>query len=255
MLAGVGLLTNNTVVIVASMLVSPIMGPILATTFGLVLKDRELALRYGVWNEVLSLLLCIVVGFCLGFFAVFALAEGGDPIVLGRGQNYDFPTNEMSGRATWSGILVGLAIAIPSGGGVGLSVLNHNTSSLVGVAISASLLPPAVNAGIMWAFAAFAEFPSAYCAEDYDAHCKFLHKAYDTDRAVWALGGWWSLALTLANIVCVFAVGYLCFTLKRVVRVPGQPDVWKRGVPAVREENRPSPALRKTTPLYPFPCP
>ena len=27
------------------------------------------------------------------------------------------------------------------------------------------------------------------------------------------------------------------FTLKRVVRVPGQPDVWKRGVPAVREEN------------------
>ena len=66
------------------------------------------------------------------------------------------------------GLLLGIAIAIPSGLGVGLSgnvphlhrrktllhllafsaVVGNNTSSLVGVAISASLLPPAVNTGI-----------------------------------------------------------------------------------------------------------
>jgi uncharacterized membrane protein len=37
-------------------------------------------------------------------------------------------------------------IALASGAGVALAVLGGNTASLVGAAISASLLPPAVNA-------------------------------------------------------------------------------------------------------------
>lgn len=45
-------------------------------------------------------------------------------------------------RSLW----VGVMIALPSGAGVALSILGGNTGSLVGVAISASLLPPAVNA-------------------------------------------------------------------------------------------------------------
>lgn len=45
-------------------------------------------------------------------------------------------------RSLW----VGLLVAIPSGAGVALAVLGEYTASLVGVAISASLLPPAVNA-------------------------------------------------------------------------------------------------------------
>lgn len=45
-------------------------------------------------------------------------------------------------RSLW----VGMLIALPSGAGVALSILGGNTGSLVGVAISASLLPPAVNA-------------------------------------------------------------------------------------------------------------
>ena len=45
-------------------------------------------------------------------------------------------------RSLWVGVL----IAVPSGAGVALSLLGGNTGSLVGVAISASLLPPAVNA-------------------------------------------------------------------------------------------------------------
>lgn len=44
-------------------------------------------------------------------------------------------------------LLIGLLIALPSGIGVALSVLGNNTSSLVGVAISAALLPPLVNSG------------------------------------------------------------------------------------------------------------
>lgn len=49
-------------------------------------------------------------------------------------------------RGVLRGLVPGLLIALASGIGVALSVLGGNAGSLVGVAISASLLPPAVNA-------------------------------------------------------------------------------------------------------------
>ena len=56
-------------------------------------------------------------------------------------------------RGKFDNLAVSLGIAIPSGIGVALSVLGNNTGSLIGVAISASLLPPAVNWGLMWGYA------------------------------------------------------------------------------------------------------
>ena len=67
-----------------------------------------------------------------------------------------WPTPEMVTRATLQNFLVGLPIAFFSGLGVAVSVLDDSTSSLVGVAISASLLPPAVNSGILWVAWGFA---------------------------------------------------------------------------------------------------
>ena len=85
--------------------------------------------------------------------------------------NYeDFPTHEMSARTGKLTLLTGMVIAIASGGGVALSVLSENSSSLVGVAISAALLPPMVNAGLQWGVAALLKFahrdecaPSVVC--------------------------------------------------------------------------------------------
>ena len=42
-LAGLGLATDNVVVVIASMLISPIMGPVLALTFGVNVHDFRLA--------------------------------------------------------------------------------------------------------------------------------------------------------------------------------------------------------------------
>ncbi len=58
-------------------------------------------------------------------------------------QIYQIPE---SCRGLVRSLYVGVLIAVPSGAGVALSVLGGNSGSLVGVAISASLLPPAVNA-------------------------------------------------------------------------------------------------------------
>ena len=65
-----------------------------------------------------------------------------------------WPTSEMLSRGTRATFLCGIPIAFFSGLGVALSVLDDQTSSLVGVAISASLLPPAVNCGMMLIVAA-----------------------------------------------------------------------------------------------------
>lgn len=109
-IAGIGLATNNTVAIVASMLVSPIMGPVLALTFGTIINDMSL-MRLGLKNELLSLLLCMVIGFIIG------------AISIGIGTDHLWPTDEMRGRGMTDGLAIGLAIAIPSGIGVALSVL------------------------------------------------------------------------------------------------------------------------------------
>ena len=137
-LALLGLAYNNVVVIVASMLVSPIMGPVVAVTFGTIIKDWSLV-KMGLGSESISLAICVLTGFLLGLVMV--------PFT----ETLDWPTEEMNSRGEIMGLVSGILVAIPSGIGVALSILGNNTSSLVGVAISASLLPPAVNTGILLA--------------------------------------------------------------------------------------------------------
>ena len=140
-IALMGLIENSSVVLVASMLVSPLMGPILAGIFGGAVRDHNLMWK-GIRHEVYALLLCILIGFICGLMIV--------PWV----ETYNvakFPTSEMLSRGELRSLWVGVLIAVPSGAGVALSVLGGNAGSLVGVAISASLLPPAVNCGLFWA--------------------------------------------------------------------------------------------------------
>lgn len=141
------------------MLISPLMGPILAGTFGTVIHDRKLQLM-GVRNELVGLSLTILVGYIIG-------------LIIGSVDGYyggdQWPTQEMMSRYDtaykylthlvyfqwkndflYRGLLrslwVGILIALPSGAGIALGLLGDNSGSLIGVAISASLLPPAVNA-------------------------------------------------------------------------------------------------------------
>ena len=77
---------DSAVVVVASMLVSPIMGPVLAYTFGVTLKNWNLAMM-GVKNEAFSLFMCVVYGAVVGFF--WALCTEN---------HHEWPTGEMQAR-------------------------------------------------------------------------------------------------------------------------------------------------------------
>ena len=121
---------------------------------------------------VCRLLLCVVVGFVAG------ITVGGAK----RADNWSWPTEQMTSRGQPEALAVGLLIALPSGVGVALSKTDDGyAGGLVGVAISASLLPPAVNAGICWGLAPFSALEA---------------------KELGIMGGY-SLLLTIVNIVAI----------------------------------------------------
>ena len=236
-----GLTENSSVVLVASMLVSPIMGPILAGVFGTVIQDKPLR-NYGVKIETLSLVICILMGFSLGLLY--------SPMVDSYGLD-QWPTTEMTSRGRPRNLVVGILIAIPSGAGIALSVLGGNSGSLVGVAISASLLPPAVNAGCLWALAIVSALRNpneviigwsfnqtlADSTEELTFFPPLVNNAQSWPFQMFLLG-LVSLTLTVANIVCIIVTGILILKIKEVTpeKIPQKfSEFWKRDIRAHRE--------------------
>ncbi|PSN37429.1 hypothetical protein C0J52_19036 [Blattella germanica] len=97
--AAMGLVENSTVMLVASMLISPLMGPIMAGTFGTVIADRYLQ-KIGVLNELYGLLVCIAVGFVFGIIAGLATDHWGTT---------GWPTSEMISSIIQVGLLWALS--------------------------------------------------------------------------------------------------------------------------------------------------
>ena len=65
MLAAFGLIEDDTTTLISSMLISPLMGPVIATIFGIVIKDHAL-IRFGLINEAVGILMATVIGFIFG---------------------------------------------------------------------------------------------------------------------------------------------------------------------------------------------
>jgi len=197
-LAFLGLAYNNITIIVASMLVSPIMGPVTAVTFGTIIKDWKLV-KTGFKSELSGLIICVIIGFLFG-------------LIMGPFENaLSWPTEEMENRGNIKGLLSGIFVAIPSGIGVALSILGNNTSSLVGVAISASLLPPAVNTGILFSIASTAHL--------------YINKTIIVNEIL--TKALISFSLTIANIIVIYLMGMAMFKIKEVAKIPGKTKFWK----------------------------
>ena len=196
-IAGVGLATDNTVVIVASMLVSPLMGPVLAGTVAVSTRTVDMIdVRTAFKTGFVSLLICIGIGLMIGACCA--------PL---KSVAHNWPTQEMASRGELTGLIIGTIIALASGVGVSLSGLTSNTNSLVGVAISASLLPPAVNAGMCWMFALLG------------GRVGYESIVNDADRAEYMRIGVVSLGLTILNIICVFISGWGIFKAKMTINL------------------------------------
>ena len=137
--AAIGLIENNTAVLVGAMVIAPFLGPNLAQTFAAAMGERSLflsALRTNLLGSALAFSLAFSIGF---FYSLDALSE------------------ELLARAyvDYSSIFLALA----SGSAAVLSLTRGISSVLVGVMVAVALLPPltasALFLGIgMWANAA-----------------------------------------------------------------------------------------------------
>ncbi|VEU36237.1 unnamed protein product [Pseudo-nitzschia multistriata] len=190
-LAALGLGSDSVATIIASMLVSPLMGPVMGMAYSATIQDFTL-FRTAFMTELVSLLACIAVG-GLVTCCMIPFVDVPD----------EWPTPEMESRALMTSFWIGIPVAFFSGLGVAVSVLDEQTSSLVGVAISASLLPPAINAGMLWTTYFFNEAGTNEEIGD-DAQHRFFRE------------GVISLGLTLANIALIILSSMIMFRVKEV---------------------------------------
>jgi len=193
-IAAIGLLTNSAVSVVASMLVSPLMGPIVGMTFGAVIKDWDMFWK-SFRNELVGVMVCFTTGAFMGFLtAPLMNVPLSDQLAYGV-------NTQISSRGEWLALAWGAGIAAPSGMGVALGVSSDQVSALIGVAISAALLPPIVNSGICLSSA-------------------FVYWA-DTAYSNYIVQLWWSVGyisffLFLMNWLLIFIFGYITFRVKNL---------------------------------------
>ncbi|KAL7529681.1 hypothetical protein ACHAXR_003090 [Thalassiosira sp. AJA248-18] len=215
--AGLGLALDSSTTVISSMLLSPIMGPVIGISYGAVIWDLPLIYR-SARNELISVALCVVFGVIIGKIQFLCTASYCIDTVNQEARlscNWtemadEWPTQEMLSRGTRTTFLAGIPIAFFSGLGVALSVLDDQTSSLVGVAISASLLPPAVNCGMLLIVALLkGEEWSDFTME----HMAFQGSPNFSQMAIM------SLFLTIANVIMVALGATLMFRAKEVLPV------------------------------------
>ncbi len=141
-LASYGLYANNVVIIIGSMIVAPLMAPIALTSLGAILPGSRL-LQKGLIAEILGISLTVIVGYIVG-------------IVVNVHSTPIDTLPELKSRGVIDG--VALIFALVSGLAAGIIIAKGSNLSIVGVAIAASLAPPAAAiglflAGTMWKYA------------------------------------------------------------------------------------------------------
>ncbi|MBK5113047.1 MAG: TIGR00341 family protein [Candidatus Heimdallarchaeota archaeon] len=129
-LAALGLVTDDNVTLIASMIIAPLMGPLVALAFGAVTSNQKI-LREGVLTASVGILITVVIGILVGAFYRFTLDEPS-AFIIARGE----PN------------IVNLVIAIASGLAAGICFVSGTSLALVGVAAAAALMPVSVNTGI-----------------------------------------------------------------------------------------------------------
>ncbi|XP_058058489.1 uncharacterized protein LOC131209435 [Anopheles bellator] len=236
-LAALGLVENNAPNIVAAMLVSPLMGPVMSITFGTIIADRELV-KVGFTALALGMFISILFGF------IFGLILGTTEMPWGFG---DFPTEEMKGRGNARSLWMGILWALTSGSGVAVALLQGSAGPLIGVAISASLLPPVVNCGLFWALACiwliYEDIKMPHLkGEPFTGNSsyEFIYTNYIPTEFL--INGIVSGLLTVINVICIFITAIIVLKIKEVAApYTSSPDLrrfWETDIRTARTANR-----------------
>ena len=224
-IAAAGLLNNSAVDVAAAMMIEPVMATVIAITFGLVIRDASLTFT-GIRSCIISLIICLVVGYIYGAIAFIWMKEWNPP------PSGFWPTPEMSVRGQWRTLWYGALQALAAGGAIAVTLLNDNQAALVGVAVASTFLPPFINTGLLWAYATHITIRGHGQAFEWyngtSGKPSLMKKAWmpsegyepihyeDMRWEFMALSGV-SMIYTLVNIVCMLAMAYVILRVKEVV--------------------------------------
>lgn len=145
-LAALGLLNNDSVVIIASMIVAPLLGPIVLTSLGLLSLETTSYIKRGLLAEISGISVTVIVGALIGI--VFQSLERIDADKL-----KELGYSEIMNRTALT--VPTISLALLGGLAAGIIVARGLDVSIVGVAIAASLCPPAATIGILGALGAW----------------------------------------------------------------------------------------------------
>ncbi|MHA1314183.1 MAG: DUF389 domain-containing protein [Candidatus Helarchaeota archaeon] len=141
--AGLGIITNNLVTIVASMILSTFMGPMLGYSYGYVIKDKDLR-KESSRAQIIGFLMCWITGLVIG-----VLYFPYNTILKSMALN--LPMDTLYGITGFEPIIIitSIVIATCSGIAVGFSLtVGSSAVALVGIAIAATLVPAIVKSGL-----------------------------------------------------------------------------------------------------------
>jgi uncharacterized hydrophobic protein (TIGR00341 family) len=130
----IGIIEDNTTIVIGSMVIAPLLGPVMAFVFAIAIADEELMTR-STRTTLAGLGLSLLISICAGFIWYYNF---GDVI---------YKSTELMDRTT---VHFGdLALALMSGAAAALSITSGMASALVGVVIAVAILPPVATVGIM----------------------------------------------------------------------------------------------------------
>lgn len=142
--AGFGLILDNVLIVMASMVLAPLMGPIIGLSYGIIIRDKPL-IKKAAKSELFGVLISILCGIITGllYFPLNSVYVTYNPTV------FPIPIVSLEIRNRSIVTIVDVLLALVIGIATGFSLTGGKFySSLVGLAVGASLMPPVVNIGV-----------------------------------------------------------------------------------------------------------
>lgn len=127
--AAIGMLRDNVVIIIGAMVIAPLLGPNVALSFATTLGDVDLARRAMKTNVV-------------GVVAALSLS-----ILIGLVMEVNLAIPQIASRTTVG--LGDIVLALAAGSAAALSLTTGALSALIGVMVAVALLPPLVTLGML----------------------------------------------------------------------------------------------------------
>lgn len=129
LVASIGILKNNEVIIIGAMVLAPLLGPNVALSLATTLGDLSLAQR-AIKSIAISAGLVIIPALLIGLIVP---VNPNLPVIINRTQ------------VSWADVVLALA----AGSAAALSITTELYAALIGVMVAVALLPPLVTSGLL----------------------------------------------------------------------------------------------------------